>query len=500
MSRTRRYLMGLGSGYVVTFATILVGLWLTPFTLRILDREQFAIFTLANDILMWLGLLDLGITAGLNVQAAQLTGRPDEEKLNRLASTAFFTQLCISGLTLVVGMLVTLAFPYFFQLPKNLQADAVLLMALMVLGTVISMGTRTFSALLVAHQQVHIDNLIRLGLVVVRTALTVILLVSGFGLLSLAWANLAATCVMSTFAVVRLFRFLPRLHLRREFFSWNVLRETGGLGIWFSFGMLAGLFIENMDRILAAKLVTLESVTILSLTGRVYALSYGLIQQVSNTARPMLGQMLGEGKKDEVFLRYKQLFALSTGSAVVVAASLWAGNGNFVAWWVGSVNYGGPLLDVALSLNLIVNLWVLPNRAVLSSGMVVKPQALGRLAEGGLNLILAIVLSYKLGLVGVVISTACAGLLTSFWFLPFLTARMLSRSFTEVFTANIVQVGLLFVIMVPLSVIARYVHWGNVGLLSVVFPMTFVGVIGAACFWFFVLDSQIRVAVKNGHY
>jgi O-antigen/teichoic acid export membrane protein len=158
---------------------------------------------------------------------------------------------------------------------------------------------------------------------------------------------------MSAFAVVRLFRLLPSLRLSLEFFSWRVLRQTGGLGIWFSLGMLAGLFIENVDRILAAKLVTLESVTTLSLTGRMYAVSYGLLQQVSNTARPMLGQMLGQGKKDEVFMRYKQLFALSTGSAVVVAASLWAGNGNFVSWWVGSVNYGGPLLDVALALNLL---------------------------------------------------------------------------------------------------------------------------------------------------
>ena len=60
MSRTHNYVKGLTTGYAATFATIAVGLWLTPFTLRFLDREEYAIFALASDVLMWLGLLDIG--------------------------------------------------------------------------------------------------------------------------------------------------------------------------------------------------------------------------------------------------------------------------------------------------------------------------------------------------------------------------------------------------------------------------------------------------------
>lgn len=43
-SRTRNYLAGLLTGYTVTFVTVAVGLWLTSFTLRFLDREEYAIF------------------------------------------------------------------------------------------------------------------------------------------------------------------------------------------------------------------------------------------------------------------------------------------------------------------------------------------------------------------------------------------------------------------------------------------------------------------------
>jgi O-antigen/teichoic acid export membrane protein len=65
MSRTHNYTKGLITGYAATFTTIAIGLWLTPFTLRFLDREEYAVFALASDLLMWMGLFDIGITAGL---------------------------------------------------------------------------------------------------------------------------------------------------------------------------------------------------------------------------------------------------------------------------------------------------------------------------------------------------------------------------------------------------------------------------------------------------
>src|SRR5204862_5578763 len=122
----------------------------------------------ASDLLMWLGLLDIGITSGLAVQAAQLSGKPDGERLNRLASTAFFTQNLVVLAILVVGGIMALGFPHFFSVRQNLHHATSVLMGMLVLGSAITFSTKTFSALLVANQQIHIDNLIRLALVATR--------------------------------------------------------------------------------------------------------------------------------------------------------------------------------------------------------------------------------------------------------------------------------------------------------------------------------------------
>ncbi|MFZ5501006.1 MAG: hypothetical protein ACOY58_03730, partial [Candidatus Micrarchaeota archaeon] len=93
--RTKRYLQGLGTGYLATFLTIVVGLWLTPYTLNYLSREEFAIFTLASDVLTWFTLADLGLASSLRVRVAQLTGVSEERRMSEMASTAFYTELFI---------------------------------------------------------------------------------------------------------------------------------------------------------------------------------------------------------------------------------------------------------------------------------------------------------------------------------------------------------------------------------------------------------------------
>src|SRR5438094_886350 len=82
-SRAYNYLAGISTGTVRMLIHVMVGVCLTPFTLRFLDREEYAIFGLTLEILTWLTLLDVGISAGLRIQAARLTGKPDPEKFNR---------------------------------------------------------------------------------------------------------------------------------------------------------------------------------------------------------------------------------------------------------------------------------------------------------------------------------------------------------------------------------------------------------------------------------
>ncbi|MDI6812494.1 MAG: MATE family efflux transporter [Deltaproteobacteria bacterium] len=496
-SRTSKYLAGLFTGYTVTLATLAVGFWLTPFTLRFLDREEFGIFSLAVDLLIWLTFLDLGITAALKVQAAQLTGCPHEERLSRLASTAFFTQLVVIGSVALLGALFIYLFPSFFQVRPELQKETQQVIALMILGTALTLFTQTFSGILVAHQQIHIDNLIRLISLAVRTTITVILLLNGWKMLSLAVASVAANTIIAGLAVMRVKFTLPWVTIRYRLASWQTFGSLFSLGVWFSIGGVAGILIESFDRVVAGRLVSLESVTTLTLTGRVYMWALMLLGQITDTARPALGQLMGQGKYKETLTNYRHLVALTAGGAIMVSASLWSCNGFFVPWWVGGQNYGGTLLDLAMAANLIVHAWILPNRATLASGLIVKPQTICRVIEGCLNLLLAIILGMYFGLLGIVVSTAIAGILTSAWFLPFLTLRLFKQQFRTLFQPEAFRILLFFFFSFFVSYEVRFLGLSLSGIRAAFITGLATFLISGLLLYFLIFSRELKSKLRE---
>ena len=71
----------------------LVALILTPFILKYLTKEEFALFYIAGDILMWLDLAQLGVSSSYNSRASQLFGQKNEEELKYLTSSAWGLQI-----------------------------------------------------------------------------------------------------------------------------------------------------------------------------------------------------------------------------------------------------------------------------------------------------------------------------------------------------------------------------------------------------------------------
>lgn len=498
MTRQRNFAAGLATGYTATLVGIVVGLGLTPFILRHVSREEYAIFALAGDALMWLSLLDFGLGAGLKARTAQLTGKTaDPGELNRIASTAVLAQVLTSVAVLGAGALLVIGFPRWMELSGDLSRVATLMLLMLCAGAALSLSTQTFSSLLVAHQQVKADNLLRTALVLVRAGLTVALLLLGVGIFALPLASLAATTVTSVLAVRRAFRAIPSLEIRWKHASWPAFRSLAGLGVWFSLGSLAGIAIESLDRIVAGATVTLVSVTVLTLTGRLYALAATLLHQVTNTARPMLGQMLGEGRTGDAVRVYHRLFSLSTGSAVVAGAALWAGNAPFVRAWAGAVNYGGPALDLVLAANLVVHCWNLPNRAILASALVVRPQTLARVAEGVLNLALSLFLGARFGLVGVVAGTFAAAVLSSCWYLPLLTARTFGVGYRRLLWTDSSRLLPLALAVAPVAAGARWVGERLGGFPGAGAAMCITLAAGAALLWTVAFDEPLRAYIRR---
>ena len=115
-------LTGTLTSYVLLGVTIVMGIFLMPFTMNHLGKAEYGLWMLAASMTAYLQLLDLGYGNGLVRQIAQADARRDEDSVNEVLSTFLVVYALIAGVALVaVGVLVLVVVPRF----PNLSADDV---------------------------------------------------------------------------------------------------------------------------------------------------------------------------------------------------------------------------------------------------------------------------------------------------------------------------------------------------------------------------------------
>lgn len=490
-NKSINYFKAIASSYATTIIITLIGFILTPFILKYVTREEYGFFLISTDILTWIGLMDLGLNAVLNYKASQLSARPNSRKLNKMISTVFFVQLIVSIVFFVIGYLISLNITSFFQVSKTLSSTLETFFIIILVSAILKFGSKIFSSLLISHQKADIDNYIKLLNVFIRSTIIVYLLINNFGLLSLAYAfliaNIISTCLLIAVAV----KHLPKLNIKFKYFSINLLKEYYSIGFWFFINGIAGIGIETMERILTAKYLNVETVTTLVLTGRLYLISILLINILSNSSRPMIGQLIGQGKIKDVKKILNSMIRLSTGFALVLLFSVFSGNHLFVTAWVGKENYGGVWIEALILLTVLLKNWILPYSVITSSAMYkIKNISIVRIINLLLFILLSMISVKFIGLYGILLSSSISMLLTTFWYLPYISAQYLSIDFYKLMLSE-VKVFLPFLIILLLLSMA-FKQLGTfvfTGILGAIFISSVMFVVGSLMWWKFIIDD-----------
>lgn len=475
----KSFLKGLGSGYAKTALMILVGLWMVPFTLKFLTRSEYGIFAIAGDIILWLGLLQLGTGATLSSRAAQLIGKGDTKHLSELASTAFVLQAVAAVLTLIVGGFISLTVDDWFQGSDPIEG-LTLVVFILIVGASIRVLAQVFNGLLVANKQIHIDNMLGIGLFLFQTLLTIVFLMMGMKLMALAWSALISTTLVSVMTYWRVRKHMPEIVIRPQLFSSVYVRDLLGNGIWFTIGGLAGIFIVSLDRLMVGRFVSLEAVAAFIITGKLYFIAEKVHGQIFNVMRPYFSQLHGQGNTKMLSELYHIAFSGSLLLSVFMASCVYLINQWFIGWWVGPELYLGATVSFLFALNFVMQSSVLPNRVLLASTLY-KPHfhSLIRLTEGAVNLVATWVLVEIYQESGVLLGSVIASILFSSILLNVLSqqyfksngycgSRLIYFSYLVILTLvalfladSLVSVWTLFSIIWFLGVVTLFVHRGR---------------------------------------
>lgn len=176
-SRLRRFVGGLGLGYLHTILTVAVGLWLTPFLLRYLGSHDYGLWLLGAQVLVYLALMDVGIVQLVPRDIAVAAGRANGDH-SEIQTIVGQTARLVLWQVIPVAFAGTLVV---WLLPQE-WAPLRWPMAIVVLTFVITFPLRIFSAILQGLQDLAFLGGVQLAGWAAGAIVTVLGMVGGLGL------------------------------------------------------------------------------------------------------------------------------------------------------------------------------------------------------------------------------------------------------------------------------------------------------------------------------
>jgi O-antigen/teichoic acid export membrane protein len=414
MTRSKRFIAGLLSGYGSIAANIVFTMASIPLALHYLDKEQFGLWALAAQINGYLILLDLGMNGAV--------GRFIADHKDDVNGGEYGSHLLTGGMVFAIqGLLIAglgIGFSWFapalFTIPHVLSGDFKVLLMLLAGMSGLSVAFRAVGSPLWAFQRNDIVNhLSTLGV---------------FANLILLWFGFSGGWGVISFAIAQ----IPMLIVAPAVTAW-FCRRNGyypSPGHWgkiklsifirtFQYGrdvlmLNFGSQLINASQIMIiSRWISLDAAATFAVSTKVYSMAMMVIANPIATAVPGLIEMHVRNEHQRFVERYWDLMTLVLAASTTIATALVIGNRSFISIWTHGTIQWPWACDFILALLIIMRN---VNGCFLNLFGVTKdwrPVRYIYLAEGLVFVPLAILLSKPYGMTGILLASLIAHILAT---------------------------------------------------------------------------------------
>jgi O-antigen/teichoic acid export membrane protein len=413
MSRRKKALIATAFNYAQWSLGTVAAFYVTRLVLGALGKDVYGMWLATGAVLGYAALADLGILGVMPWLFAEADGAKDAPKLRSLLLHGLAVGFVGALVYALIASLLWVVMPGLLHLsPIDRAALRGPVMATIAFTTV-AYPLRLFVALRTGLQDYSFLGVLSLVHTLSAPVITVSLTYAGNGLYGVALGPAVPGLIVGGAALVRTARCNPELFREAPGFQWATLKNifASGTGQWF--GTIGWQLAFASDSVIIAHLGYRSLVPVYSITSRLgltlMQISWGLPDSTSVG----LAQLNAEGSRTRVASVVAALLRFHLITAGAIACGVLAGNFGFVTGWTGADLYGGSLLNAVFALDTmalsVAHALVVP-AAVLGARLKI---GLVTLVNGGLHVVLALLLGRYWGLVGVAAATSISALLTS---------------------------------------------------------------------------------------
>lgn len=334
MSRRRRFISALGSGYLALVANVFFTAISVPLALHYLTREEFGLWSVVLQITGYLSLLDLGV--GQSVSRLLIDWKDDVNggvygAVLKTASVAFaFQALAV----VVFGVTCNHAVSQLMNIPAALRSTFEALLLWQCVTVAITFLATPLTLPLWSHQRSDLVNIAAVATFAVSLGFLWIGFALGFKTFGLLVSSIAGTLTsisLNACSTLRLKVLPSRANwgvLSWERF-WEVFRFSRDL---FLLGLAAQL-ISASQLVLVSRLISLDAAAVWSVCMKSFAMAQLVVCRVLDFSAAGLAELVVWGEHERFRSRLASIVALSAIGAGFFGVLGAFGNQGFVSFW-----------------------------------------------------------------------------------------------------------------------------------------------------------------------
>lgn len=436
--------LGIAASYANLLVSLGCSLALVPVYLRHLGPEEYGLWTVASGLVVYLTLLNVGLTQSTANLFATAAAQGDPDRARRALATGFWACTNIVALSL---LLVAVAGPFapwhlIFRGSSDLQREAPRVVLFSAAAFLVELPFSMFGTCLRSVGAIHEQQVVAIGQNLVRLTLAVVHLEFGGRLpgliLLLGLANLASDLVL--LALLR--RRSPGLSLARSARDRGLGGELRSSSAYFFLLQVAGAISFSSAPIVISGVLGTAAVTPYAVAQRLTQVTTTLTGTLAANFGPTLLSSYAQSRSERLAADLLHSLALCAGLGALASIALLADGPAVITWWVGEDNFVG-LAPFRVIVGLVaVHAVLYPLDTLLMVTGRVRLYAVAAVWEALLSVVLSLTLVHTWGVAGVVAGCLIARFLGAGPVLLWESGRLLQGELRRILARVLVSVAL----------------------------------------------------------
>ncbi|MFX0558407.1 oligosaccharide flippase family protein [Maribacter sp. CXY002] len=350
--------------YVVLGASNLVGLFYTPYMLRMMGKSEYGLYALVASVIAYLTIMDFGFGNAIIRYTAKLKAEGKVQEQYSMFGLFVLLYSAIGIISFVIGLSLYYNVDHLFgnTMSDNELEKAKIMMLLMVFNIAFTFPLSIFGSIITAYEDFVFQKIVVLFRIVLNTVIMILLLEMGYKAIGMV---ILATVLNILTLIINFWYCKKKLKIRITFTNMNVglLKEVSTYSFYIFLNIIMNKVYWSTGQFVLGIYVGTAAVAVFAIAIQLQGMYMSFSTAISGVFLPKVTGMVASNKSkveiSDLFIRTGRIqfiilaFILSGfilfGRQFII---LWAGNGYEDTYLITL------LFFVALTIPLVQNLGI----------------------------------------------------------------------------------------------------------------------------------------------